>query len=70
MKQTKIRWAKYVVCTTEEAWKVSVAKPDGKRSLGIPCRKYENVKMNIKKTGCNGIDWIHVSQNRNQCGVV
>ena len=36
-------------------YRVLVGKPEGKRPLGIPRRRWED---NIKKVGCGGMDWI------------
>jgi hypothetical protein len=43
-------------------YKVVVGKPEGKRPLGIPGRKWENdVKMDIREIRCSGTDWIHLA---------
>jgi hypothetical protein len=42
-----------------------VGKPDGKRPLGRPRRRWEdNIKMNLQDVGCEGKDWIYVVQDR------
>jgi hypothetical protein len=49
------------------AWKVLVGKPKGKRLLGRPRRRWEdNIKMNLRATGWGDVDWIHLTQARNQ----
>jgi hypothetical protein len=30
------------------------------------CRWDDNVKVGLKKTGCEGVDWIHMAQDRDQ----
>jgi hypothetical protein len=36
-----------------------VGKPEGKRPLGRPRRRWEdNIKMDIKEIGINGANWI------------
>jgi hypothetical protein len=46
-------------------YKLSVEKPEGKRPLGRPRRKREdNIKANILKVGCGGMDWIELAQDR------
>jgi len=38
-----------------------VGKPGGKRLLGRPrCRWEDNIKMDLQKVGCGGMDWIEV----------
>jgi hypothetical protein len=29
-------------------------------------RGKDNIKMNVKETGCKGVDWIHLTQDRIQ----
>ena len=45
-------------------YRVLVRKPEGKRSLGRPMRRWEdNIKMDLQEGGCGGIDWIELAQN-------
>jgi hypothetical protein len=47
---------------------VLVGKPEGKRQLGRPRRRWENnIKMGLQKVGCGGIDWIDLAQDRDRC---
>jgi hypothetical protein len=51
----------------ETAYKIFVEKPEGKRPLGRPRRRWEdNIKMDITGIGVEGVDWIHLDQNRDQ----
>jgi len=44
-----------------------VGKPEGKRPLGRPRRRWEeNIKMDLKKVGCGGMDWIELAQDRDR----
>jgi hypothetical protein len=44
-----------------------VGKPEGKRPLGIPRRRWEdNIKMDLREIGCGGMDWIDLAQDRDQ----
>jgi len=46
---------------------VSVGKPNGKRSLRRHRhRREDNTRMNLRQTQCNGVDWIHLAQKRDQ----
>ena len=47
------------------AYRVSVGKPEGKRTLGRPRRRWEdNIKMDLGEVGCVGMDWIELAQDR------
>jgi len=42
-----------------------VKKPEEKRPLGRPRPRWEdNIKMDLQKVGCGGVDWIKLAQNR------
>ena len=45
-----------------------VGKPEGKRPLGRPRRKWEyNIKMDLQEVGwCRG-DWMELAQDRDGC---
>jgi hypothetical protein len=46
------------------AYRVLVGKPEGERPLGRHRRVLENnIKMEIRQIGCDGMDWIHVAQD-------
>jgi len=47
------------------AYKVLVGKPEGKRPLGRRRHRWEdNSKTNLGETGHEGVDWIHLAQDR------
>jgi hypothetical protein len=47
--------------------RILVGKPEGKRPLGRPIRRWmDNIKKNIREIGWGGMDWIDLSQDRNQ----
>jgi hypothetical protein len=48
-------------------YKIFVGKPEGKRALGSPsCRWKDNIRMDLKEIFWKVVDWIHLSQDRNQ----
>jgi hypothetical protein len=49
------------------AYRILVRKPEGKRPLGRPRRRWvNNVKMDLREIRWDGMDWIDVAQDRNQ----
>jgi hypothetical protein len=42
-----------------------VGKPEGKRPLGRPMHRWEdNIRIDHKETGREGMNWIHLAQDR------
>jgi hypothetical protein len=47
------------------AYKILVGKPEGKRPLGRPGRRWEdNIRMNFREIGWEDVDCIHLAQVR------
>ena len=48
--------------------RILVGKPEGKRQLGRPRRRWEdNIKVDLQKMGRGGMDWIELAQDRDRC---
>jgi hypothetical protein len=49
------------------AYRIFVGEPEGKRLLGRPRRRcLDNVKMDLREIGWDGIDWIDFAKDRDQ----
>jgi hypothetical protein len=48
-------------------YRVLVGKPEGKRPMGRPRRRWEDyIKMDLQGIGCSGMDWIELAQDRDR----
>jgi hypothetical protein len=48
-------------------YRVLVGKPEGKRPLGRPRHRWEDeIKMDLRETGWEGVEWIHLAQDRDR----
>ena len=62
-----MRWAGHVARMGEGrgVHRVLVGKPEGKRPLGRPRRRWEdNIKMALQEVGGGGGDWMDLAQDR------
>jgi hypothetical protein len=69
IKSRGMRWAGRVACMGEGRgfYRVLVGRPEGKRPLGRPRRKWaDNIKMDLKETGIDRANWIRLAQDRIQ----
>jgi hypothetical protein len=65
-----MRWAGHVARIDERrgVYRVLVVKPEGKRPLGRPRRRWEdNIKMDHREVGCGGMDWFGQGQVAGTC---
>ena len=64
-----MRWVGHVARMGEwrGVYSVLVGKPEGKRPLGRPRRRWEdNIKMELQEVGLWGMDWIELAQDRDR----
>jgi hypothetical protein len=64
-----MRWAGHVARMGEKvtAYRLLVGKPEGKRPLGRPRRRWvDNFKMDLLEIGWGGVDWIGLAQVRDK----
>jgi hypothetical protein len=53
------------------AYRILVGKPEGKRPLGRPrCRCEDDIRMDLRRIGWGGMDWIDLAQDRDQWRVL
>jgi hypothetical protein len=49
------------------AYRIMVGKPEGKRPLGRPRRRWvNNIKIDLRDIGWDGVDWIGLAQDRDK----
>jgi hypothetical protein len=49
------------------AYTILVGNPEEKRPLGkSTCRWDDNIKMDLREIGCDGMDWTDLAQDRDQ----
>jgi hypothetical protein len=47
-----------------DAYNILVGRPEGRRPLGRPRRRWEdNIKMDLREIGFGDVDWIHWAQD-------
>jgi hypothetical protein len=69
IKSVRMWWAGHVARMGEgrSAYRVLVGRPEGKRPLGRPSRRWEdNIKMDLREIGIDGANWILLAQDRVQ----
>jgi hypothetical protein len=53
------------------AYRILVGKPEGKRPLGRPRRRWvDNIKMDLREIGWEGMGWIDLAQDKDQWGAL
>ena len=67
VKSRRMRWTGHVARMGEGRGmhRVLVGKPEGKRPLGRPRRRWEDIKMDLQEVGRGG-DWTELAQDRDR----
>jgi hypothetical protein len=69
IKSRRMRWAGHVarMGETRNAYRILVGKPEEKRPLGRPRRRWvDNIMIDLREIGWDGIDWIDLAEDRDQ----
>jgi len=71
VKSRRMRWAGHVACVGERrgVHRVLVGKPEGKRAMERPRRRWEdNIKMDLQEMGGACGDWMELAEDRDRWG--
>jgi hypothetical protein len=69
IKSRRMRWAGHVarMGETRNACRILVGKPEGRRPLGRPRRRWvDDFKIDLREIGWDGVDWIDLAQDMDQ----
>jgi hypothetical protein len=69
IKSRRMRWAGHVARMREKrnAYRILVGKPEGRRQLGRPRRKWvDNIRMDLGEVEWGDVDWIGLAQDKNR----
>jgi hypothetical protein len=70
IKSRRMRWAGHVARMggKRNAYRLLLGKPEGKRPLGRPRRRWvDNIKIDLLEIGWGGVDWMVLAQDRDKC---
>jgi hypothetical protein len=68
IKSRRMRWAGHVAGMEEKrnAYRISAEKLEGKRSLGRPRRRWEDIRMDRREIRWGGMEWTDLAQDGDQ----
>ena len=64
-----MKWTGHIARMVGErgVYRVLVGKPEGKRPLGRPRRRWvDNIRMDLQEVGYGYVDWIGLAQDRDR----
>jgi hypothetical protein len=67
--KSRMRWAGHITRMGEKrnTYRLLVGKPEGKRPLGRPRRRWvDNIRMYLGRVGWGDVDWISLAHYRNR----
>jgi len=68
-----MKWAGHEarMSKTRNACTTLIRKPEGQRPLGKPSRRCEDtIRMDLRKIGSEGVEWVHLAQDRTSGGLL
>jgi hypothetical protein len=69
MESRRMRWVGHVARMREKrnVYMLLVGKPEGKRPLGRPRRRWvDNIRLDLGEVGWGDVDWIDLAPDRNR----
>jgi hypothetical protein len=70
--KSRRRWARHVARVGERRgpYRVLVGRPEGKRPLVRPRRRWNDIKMDLQGVGWGGMAWIDVAEDGDRWGAL
>jgi hypothetical protein len=68
IKSRRMRWAGHAARMGEGrvVYRVLVGKPEGRRPLGRPRRRWKDIRMELREVRCGGVYWMELAQDRDR----
>ena len=67
IEKNEMGWACGAYGLGEDVYRVLVGKPEGRRPLGRPRRRWvDNIRTDLEEVGCGYMDWIGLVQDRDR----
>jgi hypothetical protein len=69
IKSRRMKWVGHVARMVEGrgVYRVLVRKPEGRRPLGRPRRRWkDNIRMDLREVACGCVDWMELAQDRDR----